>query len=88
MAVQYVKGGNGFLGGLGTLAQIGGLATGTPWVSALGMGMNAVDGMVNGYQTPGFQNTSDKYMDFILGGLNSENIAENPDSKTRKGKLK
>ena len=80
MAVQYVKGGNGILGGLGTL--------GHPWVSALGMGMNAVDGMVNGYQTPGFQNTSDKYMDFILGGLNSENIAENPDSKTRKGKLK
>ena len=88
MAVQYVKGGNGFLGGLGTLAQIGGLVTGTPWVSALGMGMNAVNGMMNsggGYQTPGFQNYNSNPL-LGLGSILSGNIAGNPDNLTQRGK--
>ena len=86
MAVQYVKGSRP-LGNIGTIAQLGGMALGVPWVSALGMGMNAADGIINGYQTPGFQNSSSKYQDWILGGLTSGNIAANPDSQTRKGKL-
>ncbi|MBQ3399556.1 MAG: hypothetical protein IJG51_11760 [Synergistaceae bacterium] len=86
MSVQYVKGSSP-LGSLGTIAQIGGMAMGVPWVSALGMGMNAADGLINGYNTPGFQNSSNKYQDWILGGLTGSNIAENPDAKARKGKL-
>ena len=85
MSVQYVKGSSP-LGSIGTIAQIGGMALGVPWVSALGMGMNAADGLINGYKTPGFQNTSNNPL-LSLGGLFSGNIAANPDSQTRKGKL-
>ena len=49
MAVIYQQGGGGgLLGGLGALASIGGVLTGQPWLSALGTGLNAANGMMNG----------------------------------------
>ena len=49
MAVIYQQGGGGgLLGGLGALASIGGMLTGQPWLSALGTGLNAANGMMNG----------------------------------------
>ena len=49
MAVIYQQGGGGgLLGGLGALATIGGALTGQPWLSALGTGLNAANGMMNG----------------------------------------
>lgn len=48
MATIVTKGGGGLLGGLGKLAGIAGMATGNPWLGALGMGMGAVNGMMNG----------------------------------------
>ena len=89
MAVIVQKG-RSLLGSLGTLAQIGGMAMGVPWVSALGMGMNTADGLINGYQTPGFQN-SNAMQDYsgllnVLGGISSGNIAGTPDMTTQRGK--
>ena len=48
MAVYTTGGGGGLLGGLGALATIGGALTGQPWLSALGTGLNAANGMMNG----------------------------------------
>ncbi len=86
MAVHYVKGSTP-LGSLGTFANIAGLATGQPWLTALGMGMNAYNTYNNGtYQTPGFQNQNNNPLN-IFGGLFSGNIAsKNPDMKTQGGK--
>ena len=84
MSVQYVKGSSP-LGSIGTIAQLGGMALGVPWVSALGMGMNAADGLINGYQTPGFQNYNSNPL-LGLGGLFSSNIAANPDLLSQRGK--
>lgn len=87
MSVHYVKGGN-TLGALGSIAGLAGTAAGVPWLSALGLGMNAYGQLRGGggYQTPGWvnRNTIDE-----IGGLFSGNIAsqDNPDAKTRKGKL-
>lgn len=47
MAVIQTKGRN-TLGTLSTLANIAGMATGTPWLSTLGLGMGAVGNMMNG----------------------------------------
>ena len=85
MSVQYVKGGN-YLGALGTLAGMAGTAAGMPWLSALGMGMDAYGQLRSGtgYKTPGWvnHNTMEE-----IGGLFKGNIADNPDEKTRRGKL-
>ena len=48
MAVEYVKGKNNTLGMLGALANIAGTATGQPWLTVLGTGMDAMNSMVNG----------------------------------------
>ena len=48
MAVQYVKEKNNFLGALGGLATLGGIVTGQPWLSTLGAGLGAANGMMNG----------------------------------------
>lgn len=45
--------GGGILGALGQIANIGGMLTGTPWLSGLGMGMNAVNGAMNGGTSAG-----------------------------------
>ncbi|MBR0167336.1 MAG: hypothetical protein IJQ08_01550 [Synergistaceae bacterium] len=85
MSVKYVKG-NSPLGSLGSIANIAGMATGQPWLSALGMGMNAYNSFSNGtYKTPGFQNTNSNPLN-IFGGLFSGNIASNPDNITQRGK--
>ncbi len=85
MSVKYVKGSSP-LGSLGTLASLGGMVTGQPWLTALGMGMNAYNTYNNGtYQTPGFQNKNNNPL-FNLGGLFSGNIAGNPDQITQGGK--
>lgn len=86
MAVQYVKGSSP-LGSLGRIASIAGMATGQPWLTALGMGANAYNTYNNGmYQTPGFLNTNSNPLN-MFGGLFSGNIASrNPDMKTQGGK--
>ncbi len=49
MAVIMQKGGGGLLGNLGTLATLGGtIIPGMQWLTPLGLGMNAVNGMMNG----------------------------------------
>jgi len=51
MAVQTVQsgGGGGLLGGLGSLFSLGGmLIPGAQWMTALGTGMGAVNGMMQG----------------------------------------
>lgn len=54
MALQYLqsqqrqKKGNSFLGTLGTLATLGGMATGIPWLSALGTFSSGADALING----------------------------------------
>jgi len=40
--------GGGLLGTIGALAGVAGLATGNPWLSAIGMGANALSGNGNG----------------------------------------
>lgn len=48
MAVEYVKSKDNTLGMLGTLANVGGMVTGTPWLTSLGLGLGAMNSMVNG----------------------------------------
>ncbi len=87
MSVQYVGGGGGFLGGLGTLAQIGGLVTGTPFLTVLGTGMNAADGLING--GGGANSVSSgitAYQDLKDAITGWKNPATNADAKSRKGK--
>lgn len=49
MSVQYVQGGGGLLSSLGTLASLGGMfIPGAQWLTPLGMGMSAVDGLMSG----------------------------------------
>ena len=48
MATIVAKGGGGLLGGLGKVAGIAGMATGTPWLSMLGLGMGAANSAMNG----------------------------------------
>ena len=53
MALQYVqsrqqKRGNSILGTLGTLATLGGMAFGVPWLSALGTVSSGADALING----------------------------------------
>ena len=50
MAVIMAKG-NNTLGTIGTLASIAGMATGTPWLSTLGLGMGAAGNIINGNNT-------------------------------------
>ncbi|MBQ4432088.1 MAG: hypothetical protein II877_11345, partial [Synergistaceae bacterium] len=77
--VQYVKG-SSLLGNLGTLAKVGGMfIPGAGWLTPLGYGMSAADGLINGYSTPGFQNKNN-------GGLLGTLSASNPDFLTQGGK--
>ena len=48
MATIVTGGGGGLLGGLGKIAGLAGMATGTPWLSMLGLGMGAADSVMNG----------------------------------------
>lgn len=65
------------LGSLGKVASIAGMATGQPWLTALGSGINAYNTYNNGtYQTPGFINKNN----------NPFNWLSNPDFITQGGK--
>ncbi len=78
MSVQYVKNSSP-LGNLGTLAKLGGMVIpGAGWLTPLGYGLNAADGLINGYNTPGFQNKNN-------GGLLGS-LFGNPDFNNQKGK--
>ena len=80
MSVQYVKSSSP-LGNLGTLAELGGMVIpGAGWLTPLGLGMKAADGLINGYNTPGFQNQNN------AGFLGSLFGWGNPDLKTQRGK--
>lgn len=49
MAIVPPQGGGGStFGGFGGFASALGMLTGQPWLSAIGMGMNAIDGMTAG----------------------------------------
>ena len=48
MAVKVVEKKNNTLGMLGTLASLGGMVTGQPWLGALGTGMQGMNSMMNG----------------------------------------
>lgn len=85
MAVHYVSGGSPF-GTLGMLANLGGIVTGQPWLTALGQGLNVYGQYRNGYTSPGFQNQNNNPLNW-LGGLMKGNIAtNNPDQTTQRGK--
>lgn len=88
MAVHYVKGSNPF-STIGTIASIAGMATGQPWLTALGYGANAYGNtggsLGGGFTTPGFQNVNNNPLPF-LSGLFSGNIASNPDHQSQRGK--
>ena len=72
MAVKYIQGGGGgILGNLGDLATLGGLAIpGAGWLTALGLGMKATDGIINGRRGGGSGSTLgdlSKLKDIITG---------------------
>ncbi|MBR1437866.1 MAG: hypothetical protein IJ587_04950 [Synergistaceae bacterium] len=50
MAVQYVQSSPGILSNIGDLASLAGMAIpGAQWLTVLGTGMKAADGLINGY---------------------------------------
>ena len=51
MATIVTKGGGGLLSGLGKAAGVAGMVTGTPWLSALGLGMGAANSAMGGDTT-------------------------------------
>lgn len=79
MAIKEIKREPGILSNLGNLASLGGIVTGQSWLTALGMGMNATDSLINGNGTS--DTTADalgKLKDVIEGWKNpaSGNIAK------------
>ena len=63
---------------LGKIASVAGMATGQPWLTAIGQGMNAYNSFSSGggYTTPGFLNQNN----------NPFNWLGNPDMITQGGK--
>ena len=79
MATKVVKGGPGILSNLGNLATLGGMVTGQPWLTALGMGMKATDTLINGSGDADSQTDAlEKLKNVITGWKNpaSGNIAK------------
>lgn len=64
MATKVVKGGPGILSNIGNLASLAGMATGQPWLTALGAGAKLTDGMINGFGDNGTSGAED-----VLGKL-------------------
>ena len=56
MAVIQTKESNGLLSALGAIGTIGGAAFGVPWLSALGMGANMMNGGTTGGMSSGLEN--------------------------------
>ena len=76
MAITTVKQKNNTLGMLGTLAAIGGMATGQPWLSALGTGMRGINAMMNGDSNMETGEKTDEAFNKVLDKL--KNIWKNP----------
>lgn len=81
MAIQVLDKQPGILSNIGNLASLGGMITGQPWLTALGAGMKATDGLINGSSNNGSNSAEDvlgKLKDAITGWKNpaSGNIAK------------
>ena len=57
------------LGMLGTLASVAGMATGQPWLSALGAGMQGANSMMNGDRSMQTAQKTSGAMSELLSGL-------------------
>ena len=67
---------NSTLSTLGTLASIGGMVTGQPWLSAMGMGMQGANAMMNGDTSMQTATTTSGAMSEVLSSL--KDIWKNP----------
>ena len=67
---------NSTLSTLGTLASIGGMVTGQPWLSTLGMGMQGANAIMNGDTNMQTATTTSGAMSEVLNGL--KDIWKNP----------
>ena len=81
MAIKVLDKQPGILSNIGNLASLAGTVTGQPWLTALGAGMKATDGLINGSGNNGSKNAEDalgKLKDAITGWKNpaSGNIAK------------
>ncbi len=76
MAVTTVKRQNNTLGILGTLAAIGGMAAGQPWLGALGTGMQGMNAIMNGNSNMSTANATNTSLSAMLDKL--KNIWKNP----------
>ena len=66
---QQQKKSNGILGTLGTIATLGGTLTGQPWLSALGMGMQGANAMMNGDTSTDTATKTSGALNEVLSGL-------------------
>ncbi|MBQ7170067.1 MAG: hypothetical protein IJR63_09240 [Synergistaceae bacterium] len=79
MAVKVVKGGNGILGNLGSIATLAGMfIPGAQWLTPLGAGMSAVNSIMNGGNADSTIDALGKLKDVMTGWQNpaSGNIAK------------
>ena len=81
MAIKVLEKQPGILSNIGNLASLGGMITGQPWLTALGAGMKATDGLINGNSNNGSNSAEDalgKLKEAITGWKNpaSGNIAK------------
>ena len=83
MAVKVLEKQPGILSNIGNLASLAGTVTGQPWLTALGAGMKATDGLINGFgngnnSTSSAEDALSKLKDTITGWKNpaSGNIAK------------
>ena len=91
MAVQYVQGGGGLLGALGSLATLGGaFIPGAQWLTPLGLGMTTVDDIIRGNPLGAGARTAAQILDGTLGGWlnpasgtigNSKGVVTKPDAQ-------
>ena len=73
MAIKVLDKQPGILSNIGNLASLAGMATGQPWLTALGAGMKATDGLINGSSNNGYNSAEDalgKLKDAITGWKN------------------
>lgn len=82
MAVKTLERQPGILSNIGNLVSLAGMATGQPWLTALGAGAKFTDGMINGFGNGNGGNSAEdalgKLKDAITGWKNpaSGNIAK------------
>lgn len=83
MAIKVLDKQPGILSNIGNLASLAGMATGQPWLTALGAGAKFTDGLINGFGngnngTSSAEDALGKLKDAITGWKNpaSGNIAK------------